>query len=146
MAVSKKKKIIIGSVIVLAIVGIVSASLYARRSDAPEVQTTKVEKRPLLESKVTANGEVRPIQLINLTAEVPGRVTNVFVKEGDLVKKGQKIVSVDPTQQESQVNVSEAALRATQADVQNQNATINVAENAIITARSDRWQESLPLQ
>lgn len=136
MAVSKKKKIIIGSVIVLAIVGIVSASLYARRSDAPEVQTTKVEKRPLLESKVTANGEVRPIQLINLTAEVPGRVTNVFVKEGDLVKKGQKIVSVDPTQQESQVNVSEAALRATQADVQNQNATINVAENAIITARS----------
>ncbi len=136
MAVSKKKKIIIGTVIVLVIAGIVSASLYARRSDAPEVQTAKVEKRNLLESKVTANGEVRPIQLINLTAEVSGRVTDVFVKEGDLVKKGQKIVRLDPTQQESSVAIQEAALRANQADVQNQNASINVAENAINTARA----------
>ncbi|MBL8204323.1 MAG: efflux RND transporter periplasmic adaptor subunit [Blastocatellia bacterium] len=136
MAVSKKKKIIIASILVLIISGIIVASVYARRSDAPEVQTAKVEKRNLLESKVTANGEVRPIQLINLTAEVSGRVTDVFVKEGDLVKKGQKIVRLDPTQQETSVSIQEAALRASQADVQNQNAAINVADNAINTARA----------
>jgi HlyD family secretion protein len=136
MAVSKKKKIIIASIVILAIAASIVASVYARRSDAPEVQTAKVEKRNLLESKVTANGEVRPIQLINLTAEVAGRVTDVFVKEGDLVKKGQKIVRLDPTQQESSVSIQEAALRASQADVQNQNAAINVAENAINTARA----------
>ena len=136
MAVSKKKKIIIASVILVAIVASIVASVYARRSDAPEVQTAKVEKRNLLESKVTANGEVRPIQLINLTAEVSGRVTDLYVKEGDLVKKGQKIVRLDPTQQESSVSIQEAGLRAAQADVQNQNAAINVAENAINTARA----------
>ena len=136
MAVSKKKKIIIASVVLIAIAGSIVASVYARRSDAPEVQTAKVEKRAVLESKVTANGEVRPIQLINLTAEVAGRVTDVYVKEGDLVKKGQKIVRLDPTQQESSVSIQEAALRASQADVQNQNAAINVAENAINTARA----------
>jgi HlyD family secretion protein len=136
MAVSKKKKIIIASIVILAIAASIVASVYARRSDAPEVQTAKVEKRNLLESKVTANGEVRPIQTINLTAEVSGRVTDVYVKEGDLVKKGQKIVRLDPTQQESSVSIQEAALRASQADVQNQNAAINVAENAINTARA----------
>jgi HlyD family secretion protein len=136
MAVSKKKKIIIASLVILAIAASIVASVYARRSDAPEVQTAKVDKRNLLESKVTANGEVRPIQLINLTAEVAGRVTDVFVKEGDLVKKGQKIVRLDPTQQESSVSIQEAALRASQAEVQNQNAAINVAENAINTARA----------
>ena len=136
MAVSKKKKIIIASVILVAIIASIVASVYARRSDAPEVQTAKVEKRNLLESKVTANGEVRPIQLINLTAEVSGRVTDTYVKEGDLVKKGQKIVRLDPTQQESSVSIQEASLRAAQADVQNQNAAINVAENAINTARA----------
>lgn len=136
MAVSKRKKIIIASVVILAIAGAIIASIFARRTDAPEVQTAKVEKRNLLESKVTANGEVRPIQLINLTAEVAGRVTDVYVKEGDLVKKGQKIVRLDPTQQESSVSIQEAAVRASEADVQNQNATINVAENAIITAKA----------
>lgn len=136
MAVSKRKKIIIASIVILAIAGTIIASVYARRSDAPEVQTAKVEKRNLLESKVTANGEVRPIQLINLTAEVAGRVTDTYVKEGDLVKKGQKIVRLDPTQQESSVSIQEAAVRASQADVQNQNAAITVAENAIITAQA----------
>jgi HlyD family secretion protein len=136
MAVSKRKKIIIASVVILAIAGTIIASIFARRSDAPEVQTAKVERRGLLESKVTANGEVRPIQLINLTAEVAGRVTDVYVKEGDYVKKGQKIVRLDPTQQESSVSIQEAALRASQAEVQNQNAAITVAENAIVTAQA----------
>ena len=136
MAVSKKKKIIITVVVLLILGAIIGASVFARRSDLPEVQTAKVEKRALLESKVTANGEVRPIQFINLTAEVTGRVTDVYVKEGDQVKKGAALVRVDPTQQQSQTAVQEAAVRANQAEVQNQQVAINAAENAINTARA----------
>jgi multidrug efflux pump subunit AcrA (membrane-fusion protein) len=40
----------------------------------PEVQTALIERR-------AANGEVRAIQFINLTAEISGRVTDIFVKE-----------------------------------------------------------------
>lgn len=136
MAVSRNKKILIGVGVFLVIAIIIAATLYGRRGDAPEVQVAKVEKRAVLESKVTANGEVRPIQFINLTAEVAGRVTDVFVKEGDLVKKGQPLLRVDPTQLANSTSVQEAALRAVQADVQNQSAAINVSENAINTARA----------
>ncbi|HWQ36405.1 MAG TPA: efflux RND transporter periplasmic adaptor subunit [Blastocatellia bacterium] len=136
MAVSKKKKIIITVVVILLLGAIIGASVFARRGDLPEVQTAKVEKRPLLESKVTANGEVRPIQFINLTAEVSGRVTDVYVKEGDQVKKGTALVRVDPTQASSQTDVNKAQLQSAQADVQNQQVAINVAENAINTARA----------
>lgn len=136
MALSKNKKIIIGSVVGVAIVGTVLASVYARRGDLPEVQTSKVERRALLESKVTANGEVRPIQFINLTSEVQGRVTEVFVKEGDVVRKGKPLLRVDPTQLANSTSMQEAALRAVQADVQNQTAAMNTAENAINTARA----------
>lgn len=136
MAVSKKKKTIIAIVVLLALAAIIAASVAARRTDAPEVQTAKVEKRALLESKVTANGEVRPIQFINLTAEVPGRVLDVFVKEGDQVKKGAPLVRVDPTQQSSTTAQVEANLKANQAEVENQRVAINVAENAITTARA----------
>jgi HlyD family secretion protein len=136
MALSKNKKIIIGSVVGIAIIGTVLASVYARRGDLPEVQTSKVERRALLESKVTANGEVRPIQFINLTSEVQGRVTEVFVKEGDVVRKGKPLLRVDPTQLANSTSMQEAALRAVQADVQNQTAAMNTAENAINTARA----------
>ncbi len=146
MAVSKKKKIFIALGLVLVVAAIITGGVMARRTDAPEIQTAKVEKRPLLESKVTANGEVRPILLINLTAEVPGRVTDVFVKEGEFVKKGQKIVRLDPTQQESSVSVQEASLRASQADVQNQNAAIIVAENAINTSTASLYSSQADLE
>jgi HlyD family secretion protein len=133
---SKKKKIIIITSVVVAIGGIIGASLFARRGDLPEVQTAKVERRASLEAKVTANGEVRPIQFINLTSEVTGRVTEVFVKEGDVVKKGKPLLRVDPTQLASATSIQEAGLRATQAEVQNQNAALTTAENSINTARA----------
>lgn len=134
MAISKKRKIIIAIAAVVVLAAIVGASLFARRGDLPEVQTAKVEKRPNLESKVTANGEVRPIQFINLTAEVAGRVTDIFVKEGDQVRRGAPLVRVDPTQQSQATAVQEASLRASQADAQNQVIAITVAENAINNA------------
>lgn len=136
MAVSRNKKIIIAVVVLIVLAGIIAASVFARRGDLPEVQTAKVERRAALESKVTANGEVRPIQFINLTAEVSGRVTDVFVKEGDVVKKGKPLMRVDPTQLANATSVQEAAMRAAQADVQNQAAAITVAENTINTARA----------
>jgi HlyD family secretion protein len=136
MALSKKKKIIITIAVIVVIGGIIGASVYARRGDLPEVQTAKVERRALLEAKVTANGEVRPIQFINLTSEVTGRVTEVFVKEGDVVKKGKPLLRVDPTQLASATSIQEAGLRAAQAEVQNQTAALTTAENAINTARA----------
>lgn len=136
MALSKNKKIIIGVVAVLVLGGIIAASLFSRRGDIPEVQTAKVESRTVLESKVTANGEVRPIQFINLTSEVTGRVTEVFVKEGDVVRKGKPLLRVDPTQLANATSIQEAGLRAAQADTQNQMAALVTAENAINSARA----------
>lgn len=136
MAVSRNKKIIIGAGVLVVLGGAIGLTLFNRGKDLPEVQVAKVEKRSLLESKVTANGEVRPIQFINLTAEVAGRVTDVFVKEGDLVKKGQPLLRVDPTQLANSTSMQEAGLRVAQAEVQNQAEAINVAENAINTSRA----------
>ncbi|NBO63640.1 MAG: HlyD family secretion protein [Acidobacteria bacterium] len=136
MALSKKKKIIIGTIAVLVILGVGVGTFLARRQDLPEVQVSKVERRNLLESKVTSNGEVRPIQFINLTAEVSGRVTDVFVKEGDQVITGKPLLRVDPTQLASSTAIQEAALRASQADVQNAAAALNAVENAVNTSRA----------
>src|SRR5262245_41216981 len=135
MALSRNKKIIIG-VGAVVVVGVVIGVSVSRRNDLPEVQAAKVERRAVLESKVTANGEIHPIQFISLQAEVPGRVTDVYVKEGDVVKKGAPLLRVDPTQIESATSVQEAALRAQQAEVQNQLSAMTAAENSVNTARA----------
>jgi HlyD family secretion protein len=135
MALSRNKKIIIGAGAIV-VIGVVIGVSLSRRSELPEVQTATVARRASLEAKVTANGEVRPIKFISLQSEVTGRVTDVFVKEGDVVQKGRPLLRVDPTQLAGATSVQEAGLRAQQAEVQNQVAALTTAENAINTARA----------
>src|SRR5262245_34507737 len=135
MTVSRNKKIMIGGGAIV-VIGVVIGVSVSRRGELPEVQTATVERRAALEAKVTANGEVRPPRLDSIQSEVTGRVTDVFVKEGDLVKKGTPLLRVDPTQIASATSIQEAALRAQQAEVQNQVSALTTAENAINTARA----------
>ncbi|MCI0387271.1 MAG: efflux RND transporter periplasmic adaptor subunit [Acidobacteria bacterium] len=131
MVVSKRNKSIIAASVLLLLAAGIAYIVYARRVVLPVVQTARVERHSLLEAKVAANGEVRPIQFINLTAEVSGRVVDIFVKEGDQVVKGKPLLQVDPTQQASSTSMQEAAVKASQAGIQDQTVAITAAENTI---------------
>lgn len=134
---SRKKKIVIISAAVLGLVTIVILSRALQRKEGEPVQVGKVERRAKLESKVTASGEIRPVTLYNLTAEVPGRVEQIYVSEGDVVKKGQPLVRVDPTQSSFAVSASEASVRVSQADAQNQQVALSQAENNVNQAKAN---------
>jgi HlyD family secretion protein len=131
MALSRKRKIIIivAAVAVLGIIVIVS--VFARGTEQPEVQVVKVEVRPELKSTVTASGEVRPIQFINLTSEVGGRIEDIYVNPGDQVTKGQPLVRLDPTQLQSSQEAQAASVQASISDVQNARSGVQVAETNV---------------
>ena len=149
MALSRKSKIIIGAVAAVLIVVVIIASIFATRTDTPEVTVVKADKRSELRSTVTSSGEVRPIQFMNLTSEVQGKIEEIYVKEGDQVKKGQPLVKLDPNQLQSSTDAQLAALQSAQDEVrvtqsqvvaaQNQYAQaqqqLNVSQVAIDTAR-----------
>jgi len=80
MAMNRKKKIIVISGVVLVLALLIIISVMAGGKEMPEVQTAKVQRRPALASKVTASGEIRPVNFFNLTAEVAGRVEKIYVK------------------------------------------------------------------
>ena len=65
MAVSRKKKIIIGVVVVAVLAIAVIVSVIASRKEEPEVITVKLDVRPELKQTLTASGEVRPIRYIS---------------------------------------------------------------------------------
>src|SRR5436853_1433240 len=85
---------------------------------SPAVTVVKVETRKELRSTVTSSGEVRPIQFMNLTSEVQGRIEDIYVKEGDHVTKGQPLVKLDPNQLQSSTEAQLAAVQTVQNDVQ----------------------------
>src|ERR1043166_6438484 len=133
MALSRKKKVIIGVSAGLLLVIIIVASIFATRSDAPEVTVVKVDTRKELRSTVTSSGEVRPIQFQNLTSEVQGRIEDIYVKEGDQVHKGQPLVRLDPNQLQSNTDAQMAALQVSQNEV-------NVSGSQVIAARNQLSQ------
>jgi HlyD family secretion protein len=135
MAVSRKGKIVIGVSVVLLLAIIVTASIFATRKDTPEVTVVKVETRRELRSTVTASGEIRPIQFINLTSEVQGRIEEIYVKEGDQVTKGQSLVRLDPNQLQSNTDAQVAALQAAQTETQVTQSQISAAQNQLSQAQ-----------
>jgi HlyD family secretion protein len=142
MALSRKKKIIIGAVAAVVLLAVVIGGIFATRTDVPEVTTVKVEMRPELRSTVTSSGEIRPIQFMNLTSEVQGRIEDIMVKEGDKVEKGQPLVRLDPNQLESSTDAQMAAFQSSQTQItsaENQraqaNQQLNVAQIAVESAR-----------
>lgn len=135
MALSRKSKIIIGASAGLLLLIIIVASIFATRSDTPEVTVVKVEKRKELRSTVTSSGEVRPIQFMNLTSEVQGRIEEIYVKEGDHVTKGEPLVRLDPTQEKSSTDVQFAALQSAQTRVQSAENQKNQAQQALNVAQ-----------
>ena len=137
MALSRKKKIIIGVSALVVLVLVVVISVLATRKDEPEVTTVKVDVRPELKSTVTASGEVRPIQYIKLTSEVPGRILEIYVNPGDIVKKNQALVRVDPTQLQSSQEAQWAATQASLNDVSNaRNAVASAQQGLAVTEAS----------
>ncbi|PYS22370.1 MAG: hypothetical protein DMF72_13725 [Acidobacteria bacterium] len=136
MALSRKKKIIIGVSALVLLSLIVIISVIATRKDEPEVTTVKVDVRPELKSTVTASGEVRPVQYIKLTSEVPGRILEIYVNPGDIVKKGQALVRVDPTQLQSSQEAQWAATQASLNDVANARNAVASAQQGLVVAEA----------
>jgi HlyD family secretion protein len=135
MALSRKRKIII-VVSAVALLGIIVViSILAGGKDEAEVTTVTVTVRKELRSTVTASGEVRPIQFINLTSEVAGRIEEIYVKEGQPVTKGQQLVRLDPTQLQSNEAAQAAGLQAALSDTQNARMQIIAAQNGVATAQ-----------
>jgi HlyD family secretion protein len=137
MPISRNRKLILVPAVIVGLVTIVVLSKSIRPKDGQPVQTSRVERRTRLESKVTASGEIRPVQFYDLTAEVNGRVEQIYINEGDSVKKGQPLVRVDTTIFALQSQGAEANVRVSAADASTARGVLQSAENEVNQARSN---------
>ena len=82
---NKRKKFALIAAVVVVLLAIVGFSVQQSRKGVIEVQTGKVTRQDLT-SVVTASGEIKPKVYVNVGANAMGKITHLYVKEGDVVK------------------------------------------------------------
>jgi len=137
---SKKKMIlvILGAVL---IVGLVAGGIIWSKGGVVTVQTIKVTRQDL-PAIVTASGEIKPptADLANVNASSVGKITEIDVKEGDTVKKGQLLLKTEAVQANAGVDMDKAALATAKSDVEGDVAAVQSAEAALNNAKADVQQ------
>ena len=115
----QKVGLVVGAVVVAG--GVVWYSVYQANKGVVEVTTGHVAKGDLT-SLVTASGEIRPRNYTNVEGEGIGKITEIVVKEGDQVKKGDVLLKLENIQpgadvqaQQAQIDSNEAAMRVSSA-------------------------------
>jgi HlyD family secretion protein len=136
------KKIAIGSGAAVLVVAGVSISVYESRKDIVTVQTARAQRLDLV-SIVSASGEIKPKTYVNIGANAFGKITKLYVKEGDRVNRGQLLAQLENVQSSADVNATRASLEAARTDAVAAEAALNTALADLNRAKSDYEREQL---
>ncbi len=136
------KKILLIVLAVVATAGLVAFMVYKQQSGYTKVLTAKIAKQDL-STIVSGTGQIKPKTYANLGATAMGRITHLYVKEGDHVKKGQLVATVENVQQEASVAGQQAAISAGKTDIASYIAAEKTAEANVEHAQADLEQKKL---
>jgi HlyD family secretion protein len=130
------KKIALGGGVAGLLLAIVGFTVYQSRKNVVTVQTGKVQRLDLT-AVVSASGEIKPKTYVNIGANAFGKITHLYVKEGDRVRKGQLLAQLENVQSAADVNATRAALEAAQTDAVASDAALNTALADLSRAKAD---------
>ena len=121
-------------ILVLAGGGFAAFKIRQKKHAGVEVRMEQVGRRDLV-SAVTASGKIEPKTSVDISADITGRIVKIAVREGDLVKKGQFLIQIDPAQYQAAVSRAEGVVASTQATMLQTRASRDQAERAWRRAR-----------
>ena len=130
-------KVAIGLAAAAVVGGIVWYSINQANKGVVTVQTAKVAKQDSLVSQVTASGEVKPTTYTNVYAQGFGRIMEILVKEGDHIKKGDKLLLQENVQATADVDAQAAAINSYQSGVQAAEASYKAAQSDLSTQQAN---------
>ncbi len=123
----------IGGVLVIA--GGVIASVKMKDRGVVDVQTGRAVRQDLT-SLVTASGEIKPRNYVNIGANVMGRILELNVKEGDRVRQGQVLAQLESIQAEAEVQAQNASLNSSLAEATAAEAGLKAVDENLKTAQA----------
>jgi len=136
------KKIAIGVGAVLLLGSIVAFTVHQSSKNVVTVQTGKVAREDLA-TVVSASGEIKPKTYVNIGANAYGKITHLYVKEGDHVKKGQLLAQLENVQSSADVSANQSSVQAAETDAVAAEASMKTAEADLLRAKADYERNKL---
>jgi HlyD family secretion protein len=138
----KRKRLLIGLAVVLVLLVVVGIVMARAQSGYVKVVTGKATRQDIL-SQVSGTGQIKPKVYANVGAETIGRITRLYVKEGDHVKKGQILATMENVQPAADVDTQQATIASSKTDVQSAEAAEKTAEANLVSAKATLEQKDL---
>ena len=142
--------IVIVVILLIALIAGKKAGWYGKSGNFKEVEVTSIRLIDIVET-VAATGKIQPEVEIKLSSEVSGEIIELPIIEGQQVKKGDLLVSINPDLVQAMLDQSQAGLQnvkaqLTQAEANLANVEINFDRNKSlfekgVISRSD-WERS----
>lgn len=120
---------LIGGVVVLIVVLVILSKngIIGNREKGTEVEIAKVDEITIVET-VSATGKIQPEIEVKISSEVSGEIISLPVKEGQVVKKGDLLVKINPDLYTSGYNRTLAGLSGTKAGLSQSDASFKEAK------------------
>jgi HlyD family secretion protein len=136
------KKIVIILVVLLVLGGVTAFSVIQSQSNVIAVTTATVGRQDLV-SIVSGTGQIKPKTYVNVGATAFGRITHLNVKEGDHVKQGTVLATIENVQPSATVAAQQATIVSSRTNVSADVAAEQTARANIAAARADLEQRKL---
>ncbi len=136
----KKIAMALGVIALLAI--IVGVTVHQSGKGVITVQSGKVQRLDL-SAIVSASGEIKPKTYVNIGANAYGKITHLYVKEGDHVKKGQLLAQLENVQSTADVSANQASVQAAETDAIAADAALNTSNADLQRAQADYARNKL---
>jgi len=136
------KKILFISLALIVAGVLVTVMVVRQQSGYTKVLTAKIVRQDLA-TVVSGTGQIKPKTYVNVGATAMGRVTHLYVKEGDRVTKGETVASIENVQQQANVDGQEAAIAAAKTDISSYVAAEKTALANLDHAQADLEQKKL---
>jgi HlyD family secretion protein len=136
------KKIFFVVLGLIVVGGIIAGTIYQSHANVLAVTTGKATRQDLV-STVSGTGQVKPKTYVNVGATAFGRITHLYVKEGDHVKAGDLLAKVESVQPEATVSAQNAAISASNTDISSYVAAEGTAVANVAQAKADLEQKTL---
>ena len=136
------KKIAIGAGVLVVLAVMVGFTVRQSGKNVATVQTGKAQREDL-SSVVSASGEIKPKTYVNIGANAYGKITHLYVKEGDHVKRGQLLAQLENVQSSADVNAGQATVEASATDAIAADAALKTSDADLQRAQADYARNKL---
>src|SRR5688572_17601335 len=119
----------------VVLIGTVIAVQASQGNKPTEVYTEKSSVRSIVEV-VSATGKIQPETELKISSDVSGEITEMMVKEGDQVKKGDLLCRIRPDMYLSTIERVSAAVNTTRANLKTAEAQLEQAKANLVSSES----------